>query len=340
VCILLAGAFSELGLFGLARVYWTVFDGAFAHDGLSAVLLAAGLLTAVVGALMCAVQHHLKRMLAFATIAHVGLFLTGLALLEPDGLAGTAIWVVADGLVKAGLFCCVAVVQHRHGSVEVGEVFGRGSRRLGIVFVAGALCVASLPGTGSFLGKALVEDAAPPWVPPLLMLVTGLVAGTLLRAAGRVFWGIGQPPPPDPAGDEPEDEEARERGGARSLAAGAVVLTVAGAGWGLVPGLTAAAGRAAAAFTDRRGYAAAVLEGRAPIHALHVPGPSPAAYAYAGGSLAVAGIVAWLGLTRTVATPRPLDALRRLHSGHPGDYVAWTVAGAAVLGGVLVTCAS
>ena len=30
VCILLAGAFSELGLFGLARVYWTVFDGVLA----------------------------------------------------------------------------------------------------------------------------------------------------------------------------------------------------------------------------------------------------------------------------------------------------------------------
>jgi multicomponent Na+:H+ antiporter subunit D len=338
VCILLAGAFSELGLFGLARVYWTVFAGVFAH--LETVLLVAGLLTAVVGALMCGVQHHLKRMLAFATIAHVGLFLTGIALLTPDGLAGTAIWVVADGLVKAGLFCCLAVVQHRHGSVEVAEVFGRGSRRLGIVFVAGALCVASLPPTGSFLGKALVEDAAPPWAPPILMLVTGLVAGTLLRAAARVFWGIGEAPPADPAGDEPEDEPVREEGGARSLAAGAVVLTAAGAAWGLVPGLAAAAGRAAAAFTDRRGYAAAVLEGRVVPHAIHVPGPSAAAYAYAAGSLAVAGVTAWLGVRRTLAIPRPLDGLRRLHSGHPGDYVAWTVAGAAVLGGVLVTWGS
>ena len=37
-----------------------------------------------------------------------------------------------------------------------------------MVFVAGALPVASLPPTGSFLGKALVEDAGPPGCPWLL----------------------------------------------------------------------------------------------------------------------------------------------------------------------------
>jgi hypothetical protein len=33
---------------------------------------------------------------------------------------------------------------------------------------------------------------------------------------------------------------------------------------------------------------------------------------------------------------RALNGVRALHSGHPGDYAAWTVAGAALLAGVLV----
>src|SRR5206468_5939984 len=68
VCILLAGAFSELGLYGLARVYWTVFEGPLApHEGaLRALLVGAGVITGVLGAVMCSSQHHLKRMLAFA----------------------------------------------------------------------------------------------------------------------------------------------------------------------------------------------------------------------------------------------------------------------------------
>ena len=91
VCILLAGAFSELGLYGLARVYWTVFDGTLDTGGLRAVLVGAGVLTGLLGAVMCAAQHHLKRMLAFATIAQVGLFLVGLGLLSADGVAGAAV---------------------------------------------------------------------------------------------------------------------------------------------------------------------------------------------------------------------------------------------------------
>ncbi|MDQ6806408.1 MAG: NADH-quinone oxidoreductase subunit D, partial [Actinomycetota bacterium] len=52
VCILFAGAMSELGLLGIARVYWTVFHGTLgAHDAeLRAVLVAVGLLTGVLGA--------------------------------------------------------------------------------------------------------------------------------------------------------------------------------------------------------------------------------------------------------------------------------------------------
>ena len=74
VGLLLAGAFSEIGLFGLARVHWTVFHAVLApHEAeLRAILVGLGLLTALVGAVMCAAQHHLKRLLAFATISHVG----------------------------------------------------------------------------------------------------------------------------------------------------------------------------------------------------------------------------------------------------------------------------
>ena len=48
------------------------------------------MLTAVVGALFCFRERHVKRLLAFSTISHAGMFLTGIALLTPLGLAGTA----------------------------------------------------------------------------------------------------------------------------------------------------------------------------------------------------------------------------------------------------------
>jgi multicomponent Na+:H+ antiporter subunit D len=350
VCILLAGAFSELGLYGIARVYWTAFDGVLgAHaDELRAVLVGAGVLTALLGAVLCAAQHHLKRMLAYATIAQVGLFLVALGLLSADGVAGCAVWIVADGLVKAALFGCVAVVQHRFGEIEERDLHGRARdlRPLGVVFVLGALMVASLPPTGSFLGRTLVEDAALKapgyaWVPAVMLVVTGLLGGTLLRAAARVFWGIGARAPRDPAG-EPEDEEGGDRESdepSRLLWIPPFAMVAAAVAWGLVPGLTDAAADAAAAFVDTRGYAAQVLDGRAaPVIAPELASPGLTAYLYAAGSLALAVAVAAVALARVPALPAPLgraiDALRRLHSGRPGDYVAWTVGGAAALGGV------
>jgi len=356
VCILLAGALTELGLYGLFRVYWTAFHGVLGghEDALRVILVVAGSLTALLGAVMCAAQHHLKRMLAFATIAQVGLFLIGLGLLSADGVAGTAVWVVADGLVKAALFAIVAIVQHRYDRITVGRLHGAARELwpLGILFALGALMIASLPPTGSFLGHSLVEDAALKehgyaWVPVLMMVVTALIGGTLLRAGARVFAGWGTRAGEDPYGEEREDADTEDEADAPSesgivLWLPAVLLLAAAAVWGVLPGLVGAAGRAGEGFVDTQGYAAAVLDGKQ--RAIATPpleGPGLTAYLYAAGSLAGALGFAAIGLAGAGGRlPRPLagalDGLRRLHNGRPTDYVAWSVAGAATL---CVACA-
>ena len=62
VCLLLSAAMSELGLYAFARVYWTVFSGTLGgEEALEAILIGAGALTALVGAVMAFGQRHLKR---------------------------------------------------------------------------------------------------------------------------------------------------------------------------------------------------------------------------------------------------------------------------------------
>src|SRR5690348_405388 len=95
VCVLFSGVMVELGLFAIARVYWSMFGAALGHRAsITAVLLALGTLTAVAGALFCFRQRHLKRLLAFSTINHAGLFLIGIALLTPLGLTGAAVYIL------------------------------------------------------------------------------------------------------------------------------------------------------------------------------------------------------------------------------------------------------
>jgi multicomponent Na+:H+ antiporter subunit D len=352
VLILLAGVFSEMGLYGLARVYWAVFEPALGgHQGtILAILVVLGLLTAVLGAAMALAQHHVKRLLAFVVVSQIGLFLVGIGLLRADGLAGTAIFVVGDGLAKAALFICVGVVQRRSGASGERALHGAGRALwpLGLLYGVAALVVADLPPFGSFAGRSLVEDAAlhEPgwrWVPAVMALVSALAGGALLRVGLRMFAGVGERAVRDArfssegsAQDETDEQPVRSRG--PGILAGA--LLVAALVWGLLPGLAESVTGAAARFTDTAGYAAAVLGGAAPgpsaVPAVH--GPGATAYLYALASLAGAAAVAALGAwnrTPPAWAMRGVNAVRDLHSGRAGDYVAWTGAGALALAGLL-----
>src|SRR2546430_14293375 len=124
-----------------------MFGQALGHRAaIGHVFLALGLITAVTGALFCFRERHIKRMLAFSTISHAGMFLTGIALLTPLGLDGAAVYVAGHALVKVALFLCVCTVLHRLGSCNFTWVLGQG-RRLrvtGVVFTLAALGLAGL----------------------------------------------------------------------------------------------------------------------------------------------------------------------------------------------------
>src|SRR5215208_1400858 len=153
VCLVFAGAMSELGIYAVGRIWFDAFAPALGGhaDELRTVLILAGAFTAVVGAVMCFCQDHLRRLLAFATLAYVGVFLIGLGLLTPVGVAGAALYIVADGLGKASLFATVGILQHRRRGLSELRLAGkgRGIPYTGIVVVVGALSFAALPPFGT-----------------------------------------------------------------------------------------------------------------------------------------------------------------------------------------------
>jgi multicomponent Na+:H+ antiporter subunit D len=358
VVILFSGIMSELGLYAVARIYWSAFQPVLAPgaNGLRMVLLVLGAATAVVGAAMAFEQRHLKRLLAFVTLGHAGLFLMGVALLESTGLAGTSVYVVTDGLVKAGLFLCVGVLLHRCETVDEERLQGAGRRMpaIGAAFLLGGLALAGLPPLGPFFGKALVEEAAAKlgfhWVEAVFVTVGAITAAAVLRVWARVFVGLGEPidlqarAGEEGAGEEEQGETAEEHG--RTPAVMGIplfLLMAAGLALGGLPGVTDAAARAAAGFVDTASYAAAVLHGAGHEASARAAPPTWTAVTYGVAStVAAAGIAAASLFNRRLpgalqaawksAVHAPVAALRHAHSGHVGDYVAWLTVGTALLG--------
>jgi multicomponent Na+:H+ antiporter subunit D len=174
--------------------------------------------------------------------------------------------------------------------------------------------------------------------------------GAVLRVAGRVFlgWGASQ------RREEPQVRQAREEEdeetAPRTLTPPLMllvpgVLLLAAVVIGLIPGAVPGIEVAAAHFRDHLSYIDWVLHGGTP----HFPTASTSHvesfdYLYGAGAtigaLALAA-VALFGAPLRRALPAPLIqaplgaviALRRLHTGHIGDYIAWWTAGAAALGG-------
>ena len=354
VCILFAGVMSDLGLHAVARTYWEGFSGALGGDAeaIRAVLVGCGVLTALLGGVMAFVQSSLKRMLAFIVISHVGIFLAAIGLLTARAVAGATVYVVADGLVKGAIFCAVAHVARRTGHTDELKCHGRGRviPAAGVVMAGGALGLAAVPPLGTFLSQALVTRSSSAvgygWLPAVLVVATALTGAAVLRAAGRIFLGLGerhddllvQPP----AGEEREVASTPRRGLLLWLPGGA--LLVAGLGLAFTPGLAGRAIEHAERFVDRPAVARETLHGVvSPAPPAETFRPGAGSYAYGAVSVLAAVALAWVGLyrhrvpalVRTAidrAAGRALHRLKLLHDGVVGEYVTWLTFGTAALG--------
>ena len=344
VSVIFSGAMVSLGLFGLARLFFTVFEAspAIAHV-VHTLLLGLGVASTVLGGVMALSQRHVKRLLAFSTISHAGIMLIGLALLSRGGLSGMLVYLVGHGLVKASLFMVAGILLATCAGIDEIGLRGRGRDiwPAGVAMAFAGLLLAGLPlglmHSGSDLVNAAARDAGLSWLAGVILFGAGCTGGAVLRAAGRIFLGLGPVPGEEARAPTDEEEESAARPLWLMLLPTALLLALALPAGG-------AAGRLAWSATPFFMHPDAALilgvgphAAAAPAAGLPRPGPAWLPWLSVVLALLLAGLDLSRGrlprrLLRLVdgATGLPLRGLQAVHSGLIGDYAMWIVVGLAL----------
>jgi len=205
VTMLLTGAMSKMGVYGLLRIALPLFGHQIAQ--IRTPLLVLAVLTVVMGAWAAAAQKDLKRVFAYSSVNHLGYCLVAIFALavpaadqaahasQEAALNGVILQMFNHGLTAAALFWFVSMIQFRTGGLRGIDDFG-GLRKPAPV-LAGLMGIAlfsslGLPGLNGFVGEFLIFRGVFPlaWVAATVSVLGLLVtAAVILTVIQKVFAG-------------------------------------------------------------------------------------------------------------------------------------------------------
>ena len=194
VSALMSGVLLSVAFSVLIRIK-PIIDSAAGPGFLRAGLLAVGLATLLVAALMLTVTGDIKRMLAYSSMENMGLVAVAAAAGTTLAIAALLLHVLAHGIGKTVLFLASGQLQAAHHSTAIADITGvvGRSRLIGGSFAIGLIVLLGLPPFAMFASELSIArslaEARLTWVLGMGMLAIAVAFAALTRNAGHMLLG-------------------------------------------------------------------------------------------------------------------------------------------------------
>jgi NADH-quinone oxidoreductase subunit M len=190
--MVLSGIMVKMGVFALIRWVLPVMpEGTLKFQNIVIILSVAGMLYA---SCIAIVQDDLKRIVAYSSIAHIGLMSAAIFSLNPTGLQGVMIQMLNHGINIIGLWIVIDLIEKQLGIRKLSQLGGIAQKApaLAIFFVVMVLANMALPLTNAFIGEFTMFTGLyqlNPWYVVFASIAVILVAVYSLNMVQKVFFG-------------------------------------------------------------------------------------------------------------------------------------------------------
>ncbi|MFN8301258.1 MAG: NADH-quinone oxidoreductase subunit M [Saprospiraceae bacterium] len=190
--MLLSGIMLKMGIYGVIR--WMVPLAPEAMHSLAPAFITLAVIGIVYASIIAIKQSDLKRLIAYSSIAHVGLIAAGVLAWNKTGVQGGLIQMLNHGINVVGLFYVVDLLERRLGTRSLTEMGGiaKSAPKLATLFMIVTLGAVAVPLTNGFPGEFMLLNGV--WK---YNFWAGLAAGFtiifgavyMLRAYGLAMFG-------------------------------------------------------------------------------------------------------------------------------------------------------
>jgi len=190
--VILAGVLLKMGAYGFLRFSLPMLPEASAE--FAPLIFSLSVVAIVYTSLVALAQEDMKKLIAYSSVAHMGIVTLGIFTFTHQGISGALFTMLSHGIVSGALFLCVGVLYDRVHSREIARYGGVAKimPAYALIFMLFTMASVALPGTAGFPGELLVIVGAfrvNPWV--ALGATMGMVLGAayMLYLYRRVIFG-------------------------------------------------------------------------------------------------------------------------------------------------------